>query len=526
MGERFRLVSVLCVLVAAASAVTATPALGSARHGERGLVVTTDNGRVRGENVDGVQAFRGMPYAAAPVGALRFAPPAPARRWRGTLDATGLTPPCPQLPSSNGPQTLDEDCLKLDVWRPRGGSRAERPVLVFIHGGGNTNGSGGQQHPFKMVRQTGTIVVTFNYRLSILGWLALPAMDAAYRGDSGNIGVLDQQAALRWVQANIERFGGDPTNVTLGGESAGGWGVCANLVSPGSAGLFDRAVIESITCTFRERQAALAQGEAIARSLGCTDPATVVACLRGKDTLALLQAWRGDARPVVGGSAVPQAPMTAIDAGDYNRVPVIWGNTYDEFSFVMLGNPDMTPAELRAAVAARYPTHVDAILAEYAGARSPTWAYSAHVSDPFICGQNDQAGRLSRSTLVWYFEWNDQDPPPEVGITLNIGAYHSGELQYLYGFSTRTDGTPKQSRGLDAAERRLSTEMIGYWGAFAAKGNPNHRGALEWPRFDLRRPFIMRFAPDATAVVAGSRFDADHHCAFWRSLGVPLEIFF
>jgi para-nitrobenzyl esterase len=139
---------------------------------------------------------------------------------------------------------------------------------------------------------------------------------------------------------------------------------------------------------------------------------------------------------------------------------------------------------------------------------------------------NDQAGRLSRSTLVWYYEWNDQDPPPEVGITMNLGAYHSGELQYLYGFFTRTDGTPKQSRGLDAAERRLSTEMIAYWGAFAAKGNPNHPGALRWPRFDLSAPQVLRFAPDATAVVAGSRFDADHHCGFWKALGVPLELFF
>jgi carboxylesterase type B len=268
------------------------------------------------------------------------------------------------------------------VWRPRGRSGGERPVLVFIHGGGNLNGSAGQQHPSKMVRQTGTIVVTFNYRLSTFGWLALPAMDAAYRGDSGNIGVLDQQAALRWVQTNIDRFGGDPTNVTLGGESAGGWGVCANLVSPNSAGLLDRAIIQSITCTFRERDAALAQGEAIASSLGCTDPATVVACLRGKDTLALLQAWQGDARPVVGGSALPQAPMTAIDAGDYNRVPVIWGNTLDEFSFVILGNPDMTQDELRTAIARRYPTHVEAILAEYADARSPAWAVRPSSATP------------------------------------------------------------------------------------------------------------------------------------------------
>jgi para-nitrobenzyl esterase len=237
----------------------------------------------------------------------------------------------------------------------------------------------------------------------------------------------------------------------------------------------------------------------------------------------LLNAWQGDALPVVGGSPLPVQPIEAIDAGDYNRVPVMFGNTFDELSFFMLGNPDMTQDELRVSIAELYPGHFEAILAEYAGARSPAWAFSAAANDPWICGMIDQAGRLSKSTLVWYYEFNDQDPPPEVGIDINLGAYHSGELQYLYGFD-RSDGTAKQSRGLNAAEQRLSSEMIGYWGAFAAKGNPNHRRALTWPRFDLHAPQILRFAPDSTAVVDGGRFDADHHCGFWRALGIPLEL--
>lgn len=510
--------AVLWLTIAVGAA--ATPAMAG---GKGDPVVRTDHGRVRGERIEGVQAFRGIPYAAPPVGALRFAPPAPVRRRRGTLDATGPTPPCPQLASSNGPASVTEDCLMLDVWRPRRSHRDRRrgshlPVLVFIHGGGNVNGSASQQHPSKMVRQTNSIVVTINYRLGIFGWLALPSQGGA----AGNLGVLDQQAALRWVHENIERFGGDPADVTVGGESAGGWGVCAHLVSPGSEGLFDRAIIQSITCTFRERDAALEQGTAIAGALGCPDEATAVTCLRGKDTLALLNAWRGDARPVVGGSALPVRPMQAIDAGHYNKVPVVWGNTFDELSFDILANPDMTQEELRAGIAATYPAHVDAILAEYAGARSPVWAYSAARNDPFICGMNDQAGRLSKSTPVWYYEFNDQDPPPEVGIGIDLGAYHSGELQYLYGFD-RSDGTPKQSRGLDAAEQRLSSEMIGYWGAFAAKGDPNHPGARRWPRFDLRAPRILRFQPDDGMVVDGRRFDADHHCDFWKGLGVRLE---
>jgi para-nitrobenzyl esterase len=510
------LASLACALVGGVAAIPANA---------QEPVVTIDDGQVRGARVEGVEAFRGIRYAAPPVGSLRFAPPEPVAPWSRPLNATRRSRACAQLASSNGPQVLNEDCLSLDVWRPRqrGDEPAsDLPVLVFIHGGGNTNGSAGQQRPSRMVREADTIVVNINYRLGILGWLAHPSLDQEPGDASGNLGLLDQQAALRWVRENIERFGGDPTNVTVAGESAGAWGVCAHLASPGSAELFHRAIIASINCDFREEEAALEQGAGIATSLGCTDPATAAMCLRGKSTLALMNAWQGDARPVVRGEALPLAPVEAFEAGDYNRVPVIFGNTYDEFSFFLLGNPDMTQAELRAGVAQFYPDQVEEILAEYAGARSPAWGFSAAMNDPFICGMNDQAALLSESTLVWYYEFNDQDPPPEVGIDLNLGAYHSGELQYLYGFLDRSDGTRKQSRRLDASERRLSGEMIGYWGAFAAKGNPNHRGALHWPRFDPDESRVMRFQPGGSEVV--DSFDDDHHCGFWRDLGVPLGL--
>lgn len=521
-GRRVRRAAAALVL-AALGVAGAAPAAAQA---DRPVpVVRTQDGLVRGSGVDGVEAFRGIRYAAPPVGRLRFSPPTPAKPWKGRFDATRRSRPCAQLESSNGPAALNEDCLLLDVWRPKsgGGRKAEKPVpvLVLIHGGANLNGSASQQRPSAIVRQAGSIVVNINYRLGIFGWLAHRSLDWARGGKSGNLGLLDQQAALRWVQDNIERFGGDPANVTISGESAGGWAVCGNLASPGSAGLFHRAIIQSVTCDFREEAPALAQGMAIAKSLGCGSAGTAASCLRSKGPLALLRAWQGDASPAVRGSALPMQPMAAIEARDYNKVPVMFGNVYDEFSFFMLENPGMTQEQLAGAVAHFYPDEVGAILAEYAGARSPAWAFSAAMNDPFICGMRAQAARMSKSTPVWYYEFNDQNPPSEVGIGLNIGAYHSSELQYLYGFD-RSDGTPKQSRPLDRAQRQLSAQMIGFWAAFASRGNPNHPGALNWPRFDTDTSPILHFQPQGSSVAGSS--DADHHCGFWRGLGVPLTL--
>jgi para-nitrobenzyl esterase len=479
----------------------------AAAHG--GPVASTTEGPVRGERLAGVEAFRGIPYAAPPVGARRFEPPAPPRRRHGVFAATGLTPPCAQLESSNGPTSLNEDCLQLDVWRPAHARGHRLPVLFWIHGGGYLNGSAGQHDPSRMVRQTRTIVVAINYRLGVFGWLAHPGLNA----ESGNAGFLDQQAALRWVNANIRRFGGDRRRITVAGESAGGFAVCEHLTSPGSRGLFARAIIESGWCPSRTRDEALAQGEETAAAVGCGD----AACLRGKDVATLLEDWRGDALPVVGGRTHPVAPREAIASGRFTRVPTIIGNTRNEFSFVKLGNPDMTQAELEAAVAGLYPDDADAILAEYAGAYpTPADTFSAVINDPGICGIHAIAGDLSRSTRVWHYEFDDQDPPPEIGIDIDLGAFHSSELQYLFEFM-RSDGTAKYQRGLDAAERRLAAEMVGYWGRFADRGETG-RG---WPRFTLERPLVLRFQPEGSHVVTS--YEADHRCGFWRSLGVPLE---
>src|SRR5690242_12298599 len=210
-----------------AAGMLLAPATAGAHHG---LVVRTDKGKVRGFTADGADKFLGIPYAAPPVGARRWRPPAPAASWHGVHDATSYGSRCPQTVSSNGPGSENEDCLYLNVFRPAGHRRRHVPVLVMIHGGGLVNGAGDQHDGALIARTDGVVVVSFNYRLGVFGFLALPGLSGeAPDHASGDYGVLDQQAAIRWVHRNIAAFGGDPRRVTIDGESAGGWSVCAQL---------------------------------------------------------------------------------------------------------------------------------------------------------------------------------------------------------------------------------------------------------------------------------------------------------
>src|SRR5580693_3890236 len=224
-----------------AQAATASAAWGS---GTTPIVPTSD-GAVRGTTAGAVDEFLGIPYAAPPIGHLRWRPPQPPARWRGVRDATQFGPSCPQAASAfSPPGPFSEDCLYLNVSTPTLRPGASRPVLVWIHGGGFTQDSGRNYDPATLAAD-GIVVVTINYRLGALGFLAHPALASRPGGPAGNYGLMDQQAALRWVQANISRFGGNPRNVTIAGESAGGLSVLAQLVSRGSRGLFQRAIVQS-----------------------------------------------------------------------------------------------------------------------------------------------------------------------------------------------------------------------------------------------------------------------------------------
>src|SRR5690606_22015473 len=249
----------------------------------------------------------GVPYAAPPLGPLRFAPPAAPEPWTEVRDASQVGSICLQ-PTGAGA----EDCLTLNVYRPaQRDPSAALPVMVWIHGGSFVIGAGSGYDPRRLVEENGIVVVTLNYRLGVLGFMAHPALTAeSPEGLSGDYGLMDQQAALRWVRDNIAAFGGDPAQVTIQGQSAGGASVCAQLASPPAAGLFARAVIQSASCASAPLALAEAQGTALASALGCGDAASVAECLRALPANALAAAATGALfGPIVGGEFLPEAPF-------------------------------------------------------------------------------------------------------------------------------------------------------------------------------------------------------------------------
>jgi carboxylesterase type B len=248
-GHRQLVIRLATAVLGLALLSAAAPAVADAHPAAGSLVVHTDKGKISGARSDGVDSFLGVPYAAPPVGALRWRPPQPPAAWTGVRAATQYGDRCAALASTNGARSDSEDCLFLNVQRPTGVAAGRRlPVYVFIHGGGLVNGSSNQAGGDKIVRETNAVVVSMNYRLGVFGFLGLPGLSHA---GEGNYGFLDQQAALRWVQRNIAAFGGDPRQVTLGGESAGAFSVCAHLVARSSRGLFARAMMQSGSCTDR-----------------------------------------------------------------------------------------------------------------------------------------------------------------------------------------------------------------------------------------------------------------------------------
>src|SRR6516162_2691117 len=364
----------LGALAAAAPAASASTFGG--RSAASGPVTGTANGPVRGLANGAVNEFLGIPYAAPPVGALRWQPPQPAASRSGVRDATQFAPHCPQSASPFGQASTSEDCLFLNVFTPshqHAGSHF--PVMVWIHGGALVTGESNDYHPTALV-EDGVTAVTINYRLGALGFLAHPALADA-NGQSGDYGLMDQQAALRWVQRNIARFGGDPRNVTIFGESAGGLSTLSQVASPQARGLFERAIVESgsYNLTQAPLSDAEAAGEAFAASAGCASQ--TAACLRGLPVSTILAKENTAGHPPdLNSEVLPKTLEAAFATGNFNRVPVINGTNRDEWRlFVALseleGNPVTAsnyqsmisstlgvPAAVAAIIAAKYPLSV------------------------------------------------------------------------------------------------------------------------------------------------------------------------
>src|SRR5690242_7178565 len=329
----------------AANAGTATTAWGSG-----GPIATTEDGAVLGTTAGTVEEFLGIPYAAPPTGHLRWRPPQPPAEWHGVRDARQFGPSCPQPASPFAPPgPMSEDCLYLNVSTPtlpggdgdhrlpRGEGRHGLPVLLWIHGGGLTTDAGRDYDPAKLAAD-GVVAVTINYRLGALGFLAHPALASRPGGPAGNYGLMDQQAALRWVRDNIARFGGSPHNVTIAGESAGGLSVLAHMVSAGSRGLFQKAIIQSGSFALNQQPLATAEaaGEAFAAQAGCPDQ--TAACLRHLPVSDLVNPNFIEIPGVVDGKVLTEPIGTALAAGRFARVPVLNGTNHEEEAlFVAIG---------------------------------------------------------------------------------------------------------------------------------------------------------------------------------------------
>jgi para-nitrobenzyl esterase len=508
-------------LTPAASAVPRHPGPASASP-----VVATSGGVLRGAATASGDEFLGIPYAAPPVGPLRWRAPQPAARWHGVRAATSFAPHCPQPATPFGQPSTSEDCLYLNVFtpsRPHHGGRL--PVMVWIHGGALVTGESDDYNPAGLVRD-GAVVVTINYRLGALGFLAHPALAGRPGGPSGNYGLMDQQAALRWVQRDISRFGGDPRNVTIFGESAGGLSVLSQLASPGGHGLFARAIVESGAYNLTQTSLAGAEtaGEAFAAKAGCASQAA--ACLRGLPVQTILADEGTGYTPDVDGQVLTQSLGTAFASGQFNRVPVINGSNHDEWRLFVaeseLEGAPVTAANYQGMISSTLgvpPAVAAVIAAQYplSSFPSPAEALGAVGTDAiFACPALKVDQSLSSFVPVFGYEFNDENAPELLlpPVSFPYGAAHASELQYLFTLPASPFGGP-----LSAQQQDLAAAMQGYWTHFARRGAPSGllRPSPAWPRFEAASQQLLSL--DTPAPQPEASFAAEHHCAFWALAG-------
>jgi len=490
----------------AVTCVLATAVLLGAGCGGGSTVVETtmevpqlDSGPISGLMEDGVWTYKGIPFAAPPVGELRWKEPQPVEAWDEVLVCEEYGPACPQ-PNDDWTGMMDigetsEDCLYLNVWTPAESPDEELPVMVWIHGGAFTSGAGSLPiYDGHNLAGKDVVVVTINYRLGALGLMAHPLLSQeSPEGVSGNYGLFDQIAALEWVQENIDVFGGDPDNVTVFGESAGGMSILDLMASPLAEGLLDRAVVESGPMLdlglpinpFPTLQEAEDTGEQISKELGCDRAEDELAALREVTPDELMAASASDNQffspinlsPNVDGYLLPEKPSEAFAAGRQHAVPLLTGINANEGTIFL---PDITLnqyqllgnylyGENAVEVEALYPAQSDSEVKQSMDRLVTQMGFAASARFTAEC-----MDKVGEPAYLYFFTMPPQDPRVQ-----SLGTFHGMEIMYVFGNLDKV-----AMEGIGEADYALSEAMMEYWTAFAASGDPNGGGtSVQWPAY-------------------------------------------
>lgn len=495
-------------------------ALGLPAAGALDAPAQTEGGPVSGApgRDPSVRVFKGIPYAGSASGDRRWRPPGPVPAWDGVRSGARFGPSCMQvLAGERKPWTrefmtsgeVSEDCLSLNVWTAAGAADERRPVYVFLHGGGFREGSGAVPvYDGEGLARKGLVVVTVNYRLGVLGFLAHPELTAeSAHGASGNYGLLDAVAALAWVKRNIAAFGGDPDTVTVGGQSAGGIAVHALVASPLARGLFQRAIVESGQSTVAKGRwslrslASLPEAEAAGARFARSKRAVSVADLRAMSWEALTSPLPEDEPaprfvPIVDGRLLPKPVHEIVAAGGYNDVPTLTGVNADELGGLRGIQGPVTPAAF-AELAEAYGDQAEAFLRLYpaATAAQARTAYAESSRDRALVGLSLWARERARTsrTPAWLYLWTHPLPGPDAA---RFGAFHTSEVPYVM------NALAMSGRPFTAADHEIADRVSSYWARFVATGDPNGPGLPAWPAAG-EEPDIMELG-DGTAPLAAA----------------------